>query len=250
MNYLFCDLDDTLFQSRRKTPVIAGLTIAATSPDGEPNGFMTPAQRSAFDALTSSMTFIPVTARDLAAYSRVQLPAAQFAIINHGGIILDLGGHPDEEWLTRSSASAKAAKPWLEELFVLANEFIRAKRLATSSRIISDFGLPFYWLSKYRDGHEAHLDCLEREFIRPWLARWSQLAWVHRNGNNLAVLPQTLQKASAVRYMLERLRKSHPDLVAWGMGDSTSDIPFITECDYLMAPARSQIATQIAGALK
>ena len=56
MNYLFCDLDDTLFQSRRKTPDTPGITIAAHGPDGVPNAFMTAGQRKAFDAMLGAMT--------------------------------------------------------------------------------------------------------------------------------------------------------------------------------------------------
>ena len=246
MNYLFCDLDDTLFQSRRKTPDTPGITIAAHGPDGAPNAFMTAGQRKAFDAMLGAMTLIPVTARDRDAYARVQLPPVPFAIIDHGGIILDASGQPLQAWYERSAEHALAARPWLEELHGEALAFLGGNGLNITSRIIGDFDLPFYWLSKYRDNQEQHLDRMERELIVPWVERRPHQAWIHRNGNNLAVLPRTLQKRHAVYFLLGKLRQDDPTLVSWGMGDSLSDIPFIMECDYMIAPKRSQIATLVA----
>ena len=246
MNYLFCDLDDTLFQSRRKTPDTPGVTVAAHGPDGVPNGFMTAGQRKAFDAMLGAMTLIPVTARDRNAYARVQLPPAPFAIIDHGGIILDSSGQPLQSWYDRSAKHALAARPWLEDLHRKAVEFIGSEGLSVISRIIGDFDLPFYWLSKYFSGHEDHLDRMERELIIPWMEHHPNLAWIHRNGNNLAVLPRTLQKRHAVSFLLDVLRQDDPSLVSWGMGDSLSDIPFIMECDYMIAPKSSQIVTLVS----
>lgn len=246
MNYLFCDLDDTLFQSRRKTPETTGVTVAAHGPDGVPNAFMTPGQRKAFDAMFGAMTLIPVTARDRDAYARVQLPPAPFAVIDHGGIILDAAGQPLPAWYERSAEHARQAQPWLEDLHREATQFLGEEGLNVTSRIIGDFDLPFYWLSKYREGHEQHLDRMERELIIPWVERRPHQAWIHRNGNNLAVLPRTLQKRHAVSFLLELLRQDDPTLVSWGMGDSLSDLPFIMECDYMIAPKRSQIAALVS----
>jgi len=247
LNHLFCDLDDTLFQSRRKTPDGPGVSVVAYGPDGAPNAFMTVGQRKAFEAMHGTMTIIPVTARDHDAYTRVQLPPSPFAIIDHGGIILDSAGRPLEAWYQRSMEHAIAARTWLNELHELALAFIKNEGLSATSRIIGDFGLPFYWLSKYRDGQEHHLNRIERDLLIPWVARFPHLAWIHRNGNNLAVLPRTLQKRHAVRFLLGELRKQDPTLVAWGMGDSVSDIPFLLECDYMIAPTRSQIGALVMG---
>lgn len=247
MNFLFCDLDDTLFQSGRKTPSEPDVSVAAHSPDGVPNAFMTAIQRTAFETMLGAMTVIPVTARDHDALSRVKLPAVSFAIIDHGGVILDGARRPLESWHEISAKYAIRARPWLEDLRGGASNFIHKEGLSTSSRIISDFDLPFYWVSKYRDDQHQDLDRIEREFIRPWMRRSPELAWTHRNGNNLAVLPRSLQKSNAVRFLLRELRKQKPSLVSWGMGDSTSDIPFLLECDYMIAPSRSQIAMHLSG---
>ncbi len=242
LNFLFCDLDDTLFQSRRKTPAGTEVAVMAHGPQGDANGFMTQRQHDAFVSLGGFATLIPVTARDGDAYRRVSLPAVPYAVINHGGVILDACLQPLPEWHARVTAEADAARGWLEELHARALHMIQASALSATSRIIGDYGLPFYWLAKYRDEHVGHLDHMQDALVAPFVAQMGGEVWVHRNGNNLAVLPRTLQKSHAVRFLIEHLRGQHTHAVTWGMGDSESDIPFLLECDYQISPRRSQIA--------
>lgn len=243
-HFLFCDLDDTLFQSRRKTPSMDGVSTAARGPDGQPNGFMTPAQRRVLDTLNSWATLIPVTARDLDAYTRVHLPPAPFAVLDHGGLILE-NGTPMPAWAAHMRQQLAPAVPLLDQLHALAQGVIASEGLACTSRIIGDQGQPFYWLSKYRDEQAAHLDRMLEAVALPWVDARRGQWWVHRNGNNLAVLPSALQKKHAVAFLLERLRATHPELVTWGMGDSHSDVPFMQLCDYLISPAGSQLTAQL-----
>lgn len=218
----------------------------AHSPQGEANGFMTQRQHNAFMSLGRFATLIPVTARDSNAYRRVDLLTPPYAVINHGGVILDARQQPLPEWHARVSVEANQARDWLEELHAKALHMIHASALSTTSRIIGDCGLPFYWLAKYRDEHADHLDHMQETLVAPFVAQLRGQAWVHRNGNNLAVLPRTLQKSHAVRFLIEQLRQQQGDAVMWGMGDSESDIPFLLECDYQISPCRSQIAGILA----
>ena len=68
---------------------------------------------------------------------------------------------------------------------------------------------------------------------------------LHQNGNNLAVLPAWLDKAHAVAHLLAKYHADHPALISIGMGDSSSDLPYMRLCDYLLAPSASQIARQL-----
>ncbi len=249
MNFLFCDLDDTLFQSGRKTPEENGLVVAARSPNGEPNGFMTQRQQRVIAALTSFATLIPVTARNVNAYNRVCLPTISYAVLDHGGVILDANGMVLQEWHARMQGEMALTKPLLDALNEQASRLIRVDGLSIVSRIIEDHGLPFYWVAKYWNDQPEHLERMQNEVVLPFVAAHAEHVWIHHNGNNLAVLPRTLQKQHAVRFLIERLRREHgADIISWGMGDSESDVPFMLECDYHLAPIGSQISRMLAGA--
>src|SRR5215213_1343797 len=82
------DLDDTLFQTRPKCPPGAALETAAVARDGAPLSFTIPRQRALFDAVQSRGPVIPVTARNLDAFRRVQLPFSSFAVLDFGALVL------------------------------------------------------------------------------------------------------------------------------------------------------------------
>ena len=66
-------------------------------------------------------------------------------------------------------------------------------------------------------------------------------AWqIHLNGNNLALLPPGLSKRAATAYLLERFREAG-EVLAIGVGDSASDLPFMRLCDVWVTPSDSQI---------
>ena len=73
--------------------------------------------------------------------------------------------------------------------------------------------------------------------------------FIHRNGNNLAVLPKTLNKARAVAYLRAELEAEHGPIVSFGMGDSRSDARFMAECDYAIIPNGTQLAALTVAAL-
>ena len=72
---------------------------------------------------------------------------------------------------------------------------------------------------------------------------------LHRNGNNVALLPPWLDKSHAVAYVKHKLAQRHPGVVTFGMGDSLVDLAFMNECQYMIVPTASQIAQLRMGAL-
>ena len=78
--------------------------------------------------------------------------------------------------------------------------------------------------------------------LRPHLGEHCRLL---QNGNNLAVLPAWLDKAHAVAHLQQHYRARYGAILSIGMGDSSSDLPYMRLCDYLLAPSASQIARQL-----
>lgn len=97
------DLDDTLFQTARKMPEGLPRVTATLDIEGQPNGYMSTVQHSLAHWLLSTTDVIPVTARSVEAFSRVQLPFMHGAVCSHGGVILGPDGKLDEEWQARMS---------------------------------------------------------------------------------------------------------------------------------------------------
>ena len=246
MHYLFVDLDDTLFQSSRKCAPGEHLVPIAHSPDGVANGFMNQGQQKVFSMLSSAMTMIPVTARNLNAFQRVSIGVTPYAIIDFGAVILNTHGQPDMDWLERSRGMVREASSWMESLKGEIDKLIRSAQLNAICRMIHDFETPFYLVAKYREGDESALDRIRLEVVDQWVLGHPGLAVVHVNGNNLAVLPVGLDKRHAVLHVQERLREGGESVTTWGMGDSLSDLGFMSCCDYSIVPARTQLGQRLA----
>lgn len=238
--FLFADLDDTLFQSRRKCLDRDDLTPVAYLKDGSAHSFATPAQDSLFALFQREMAVIPVTARNADAFQRVRLDFRHGAVVNYGGIILRADGQPETGWLDRSAAMAAASHEELSSVACTITSAAAAAGAAVRVRIIEDFGVPFYVCAKSEEGDEKVLDHLE-PLVRCHCAEKSLPVAVHRNGNNLSVLPEWLDKRHAVEHLANRLRAEHGEIVTIGMGDSLSDIAFMRACDYALVPNPSQI---------
>ena len=240
--FLFVDLDDTLFQTSRKCQGRDDLRPVAFLKDGSPNSYTSDKQRALFAVLAQEMTLIPATARDLDAFLRVDLPFDQHAIIEYGGVILLPGGQPDLPWLARTQAQMALAHTGLQAIRQLIDAYAQAQGMKGRARIVEDFATPFYTLIKDPDGDEGTLAQIEAAVLRPWVAGSGCDYWIHRNGNNLAVLPKSLNKLHAVNHLLAQFRAQYGTIISIGMGDSRSDAGFMTACDYAMLPQRSQLA--------
>jgi hypothetical protein len=244
--FLFADLDDTLFQSRRKCPEGMLLAPAAYLKDGSAHSFLTPAQQSVLGLFLREMVVIPVTARNSDAYKRVRLGFENSAVVNYGGVILNRDGSPELEWLERSRALAAASLPFLSAIKETIISWAAATDAAVRVRIIEDFGVPFYVCAKSAEEDERVLDRIETMARAHWAESDAAVA-IHRNGNNFSVLPRWLDKRYAVEYLVKRLRGAHGEIVTFGMGDSISDIGFMNICDYALIPNASQINRRLGG---
>ena len=236
---VLADLDDTLFQTRRK---LRGhdereLTVMSRLVDGSPSGHATPVQRALL-ALLDGCALVPVTARSREALSRVDVPAAP-AVCANGGCILGDDGEIDAEWhaLLAGRAAASSAASGADVDDVLALVDARRGSLDVRRWIVAEGDLPLYVVAKGNAPEGADLDALRAALAGALPAGWR----THVNDNNLALLPPWLAKRDAVAYLLPCLTRGSPDVPVIGLGDSLSDAGFMDLCHYALAPTGSQL---------
>ena len=247
--FLFADLDDTLFQSLEKCGGQDGLQPAAFLKDGSPISYTTEGQRAFIAFARDGMTMIPATARNINAFQRVDLPFDSWAVLDYGGIVLRPGGSVDQAWLARMRGAMQAALPGLQELAGLIDAWAGRTGFGGRARMIEDCDTPFYLVLKDPEKIAERLEPIEREVVAPWIAAGNREYFIHRNGNNLAILPNALNKSHAVAYVTEQLRAEHGDILTFGIGDSKSDARFMAACDYALVPRGTQLAGLTVGAL-
>ncbi|KFI08083.1 hypothetical protein [Massilia sp. BSC265] len=247
--FLFADLDDTLFQTFEKCAAADALEPAAYYKDGSICSYTTRAQRAFLSFVQDGMTVIPTTARDHDGLRRVHLPFDSYAVINYGGVVLQPGGGADMPWLEGMRSAMHAALPGLQELARHIDDHAQRTGLKGRARMIEDFATPFFLVVKDPDKRHERLAPVEIDVVRPWIADGHPDYVVHRNGNNLAILPKVLDKANAVAHVTALLRAEHGDIVTFGMGDSRSDARFMAACDYAIVPRATQLARLTVEAL-
>lgn len=239
---VFTDLDDTLFQTARKMPAGVESHTAALDDAGEPSGFMTGVQKTFVDWLLNNADVVPVTARSAEVYGRVSLPFAAGAICSHGGAILDAAGNIDQDW-HRLMVSRLA--PHQERLHELSRRTLElGKKMGFSLRgwVVDELDQAFYVVTKHNEKTDFVLQAVESEAYRLGLLDG---LYVHRNGNNLAFLPQQLSKRWAVLEWIRRDREKNGERPILGFGDSLSDLAFMNECNWWATPNRGQISAQL-----
>lgn len=248
--FLFVDLDDTLFQTPGKCAGETDLHPVAYYQDGLVCSFSTPRQRAFFELMDRETTLIPATARDHDGFNRVNLAFSSHAIIDFGGIVLTPGGTPDGDWLDLMRAEMALAFDGLKESMDVMDRYSARAGFKGRARLIEDHATPFFVVIKDPDKQTDRLALMEREALQDWLgSETGQHFYLHRNGNNLAVLPKTLNKARAVRYLQQQLRAEHGEIMTLGMGDSQSDARFMAACDYAIVPSGTQLAALTVAAL-
>ncbi|WP_439544894.1 hypothetical protein [Sandarakinorhabdus sp.] len=247
------DLDDTLFQTRRKCPAelpFEVLTPMAFGADGQPISYATPRQMTLIRWLEETALVVPVTARSTAALLRTRL-RFEHAVSAHGAVILN--GFPERaddihnvrcsRWHAQMDAALAPFQPALITMETAILSHASAQGLRVRARIVSEDGLPLYLVIKHQeaDGNDAELQAATGPARQSLPAGWT----CHLNGNNVAFLPPGLGKAHAVAVVLEALRADHPDLPVIGMGDSHTDAGFMALCDFAMTPTGSQLAGRL-----
>lgn len=247
MIYFFSDLDDTLLQSKGKCGLpVEECTLRGITKEGGPQGFSTPAQEELLSVMNENGTLIPVTARNLNAFKRVQIDFRSYAAISHGAIVLEPNGEPSQEWLEHIAPEVEkhkdtvaAIRDELRDLLNLHNCNILMDRL------LEEFGVTTCCMFK-TDLETSNQIPVIAKILEDRLASREECAEfiVHHNGRHISVLPPYSSKLRAVEFIMDKLNVNENDLT-FGLGDSISDWDFMKNCKFSVIPFNSQLAKSI-----
>jgi HAD superfamily hydrolase (TIGR01484 family) len=242
----FSDLDDTLFQTRRKLPPgIGGLTPATLGRDGQPHSFSTPAQSALLAHFASSgVTVIPVTGRDPAAMARVTLPFTSWRVLDHGLTMLRPDGGVDPDWREYVLAQLEPLQDALADC-TAAVTGLAAKHGCRLTRH-SAHDTHFMTVVKHPDADAARLEQMQLALEKHVERTYDSGLQVIANANNVSVLPRGLGKAEAVRHLREQ-HFAHATLTL-ALGDSLSDLAFMNACDLAITPPGGQLLRTVTAA--
>lgn len=242
------DLDDTVFQTARKmTPAQCSDAVpAALDRNGRPRSFMTRRQQSLLAWLNSSATLVPVTGRGTQELQRVCIPFHSWRIATHGAVILDPEGRPDAVWQQYVEGIVQPLQQEMHTLAQQCTEFFEARGHDAFVRINQEYGTGIYLVMKHHDSARLHeLYAIQQELF----PRLNLSAYVlSSNDNNISLLPRGIDKASALLHLLKHLRKD-PATPVIALGDSLSDLPFLSLCDWWGMPQKSQLAEAVHRAI-
>lgn len=235
---LLTDLDDTLFQTARKMPESAEKIPAAQGLNGQTMSFMHPWQQDFIHWALSCMTVIPVTARGIDSLKRVHLPFKHEAVCVHGAAILTPEGTLDADWHAEMQRQLAPYQSRLSAMLTIALQAGENLGLSLRGWLESVEDTDAYLVIKSNDSREEDLQQLLhtlRETID------LEGFYIHMNGNNLALLPDVVNKRAATVEILRRHTAKHGRTTVFGMGDSVSDLGFMRLCDFSAFPPNSQL---------
>ncbi len=188
-NYIFLDLDDTLFQTLRKCehgPDDPALEVRAFLPDGTPNSFATRKQQWLWQWFEKDFKIVPVTARDAGAFARVNLPFQEEVVLNHGAVILNKQRQFDRPWMDRMLSLLPG---YYHNLLAVWDDVqvFAGRHHGYKLRLVRDLGVDWFGVVKHKSGAEAPLKVLLEEVVKSQPSLQDGSLYTHLNGNNLAL---------------------------------------------------------------
>lgn len=236
---VFADLDDTLFQSLRKVPETQkeGIRLVAEVEKTGNHSYQTSKQQQLFAWLAQTADVIPVTARSTRSFANVKLDFGKnWRVLGNGAVVVKPDGVIDQQW---HELLVQETSNDLEDIHSLEAHCLSiAAELGIAVRCPASIenGIRHSVIVK-QDNPDVKIrlnEILERITV--------PVGWTsHLNSNNLAFTVPSVSKRRAVEYVMSQM----PDLaesILIGMGDSLTDMPFMTLCDFFATPTRGQIA--------
>ncbi len=231
--FLLADVDDNLIATGR-TSDVPGAKPAAWDNKGEVCGFLTPKQQVMLDWFQSGCEVVPTTARSSEALRRIRLPFRRYGITAFGGTVLGANGQPLAKWRSYVEAPAAQAQPVLAGLQALVKSEAKTAGIDVRAVLLNDYGIDMFLSVKHNQRNLGELAVLHALLLKAVPSDWT----VHMNGNFLAVYPPYLGKEKAARWFIDNIVPE--GAVTVGMGDSLTDLPFMSECDFCFMPNGTQ----------
>jgi hypothetical protein len=230
------DLDDTLFQTHRRMLPQPDFQAVTVDQYGQPLAYMNPMQQQFVQWLWHSTQVIPVTARSVEALSRVQLKFQSGAVCSHGGVLLNPDHSINQTWHQHMQL---ALASYQNRLQCLCDALLQVAEAIASIRtwVVVEQGLGLYVVAKQNhsaecpDGLATILNAMPSDVLQGF--------YFHLNGNNLALIPDPVSKANAVRFLLKTQNLTQRPII--GFGDSLSDMEFLNQCHWWGMPQQSQL---------
>ena len=235
-DWIATDLDSTLFTRAWQ----AEDAIAATwSPEEDgtrsPSSWMKADTHRLMTALAASLAVVPVTARDMDSFARVDVPGLNLrgpAVVANGAVILGWDGRPDREWEEHMTAKLAPWESRLNDLHIWLTG--KSGGLARPRLIPGPSGRPAYLVAKAAAGWwrtpEARAILAEMD----WLG-----CRVEVLGLELQVLPPGIGKRDATLEVQRRWFAGQPPLLC--LGDMPLDLEFMRLGGLLATPAGSTL---------
>lgn len=247
---VLADLDDTLFQSWRKLPAgikASDCRMAYIDDKGQSSGMMTPVQQQMLQWLSSTTELIPVTARSAEQLGRVNIDFPSWKIMTQGAVILDANNQPCLSWEKEVRQSVAPLQPKLIQLCQSIADAAVRSGFAIKCRVIKAYGDVGIYVNVKSVCKEEHSLQSFSELCQPFKPLWQELGgWCHENGNNISFFASPISKEAAVEYLLTVLMPGASSRVTIGMGDSLTDLAFMSRCHFSANPNGP---TQIANGL-
>ena len=229
--WIAADLDGTLFSRVRTSGA-----VAATWREDAPSSWMPAPCHALFSRLALHFRIVPVTARDLASFSRVRiegLPLRDGAVIANGAVILEPGTMaPDAKWDAELEPQLAEWTEQLEEMWAWLRE--HSAGIATPRLVASNTPYPAYLVVKAHDGFWSTTQGRDLcDGIAHFGCRAAQI------GRELQVLPPSISKRLGLLAFARRHCTGAPPLLAFG--DMPEDLGFLGEAEFLAAPTASTL---------
>ncbi len=241
----FLDLDDTLFQTVRKMSESQRerAVVAAVDRQGRPSSFMTKTQRNFVDWLNENACLIPVTGRGTEELRRVRVAFRSWKIATHGAVILTPDGSEDVVWRKYILGIVRPLQHELRYIAQRCTDYFARRSYDAFVRINQEYGTGIYLVMKHQDNSRlAELYAVMDDVFSGLNLSHFVLS---SNDNNISLLPRGIDKAVALRHLLDTLDAEGGERPIIGLGDSLSDISFLSLCDWWGMPRRSQLAAAV-----
>jgi hydroxymethylpyrimidine pyrophosphatase-like HAD family hydrolase len=222
-DWIATDLDNTLFHRSwgGEDSVAATWHPAAEGEDRVPSSWIRGSTHRLMEALGRSFALVPVTARDMDSFSRVNVAGLNLggpAVVANGALILGADGTPDAAWEKRMT---DLLSPWEAELNGMCEWLVaRSTGRARPRLVTGPGGLPAYLVAKAEEGWWNSTEGKAVLGDRDWAG-----CKVAVLGTELQVLPPGVGKQEAVTEVRDRFFGGRPPLMC--MGDMPQDLQFM-----------------------